>query len=134
MSEWPLEHVVKVLCFYHPDDSAALKAEQEATVVRLFHAARRKPPGIPAGDHPVQGGPRHDTTSAEVIQRFYDLGVFPDWWKLEPFATEAAWDRACAPSPATIRGTRGVVVLGLDAEEMVRAGGLARPGRAASIW
>ena len=22
LSEWPLEHVVKVLCFYHPDDDA----------------------------------------------------------------------------------------------------------------
>ena len=39
--EWPLEHVVKVLCFYHPDDSEEMKRQQEATVQRLFTAARR---------------------------------------------------------------------------------------------
>ena len=26
LSEWPLAHVVKVLCFYHPDDTAEMKA------------------------------------------------------------------------------------------------------------
>jgi 5-dehydro-2-deoxygluconokinase len=26
LSEWPLEHVVKVLCFCHPDDDAEMKA------------------------------------------------------------------------------------------------------------
>jgi 5-dehydro-2-deoxygluconokinase len=41
LSEWPLEHVVKVLCFCHPDDDAATKAAQEDTVSRLFHACRR---------------------------------------------------------------------------------------------
>ncbi len=39
--EWPVENVVKLLCFYHPDDSDDVKAQQEATVKRLFTAARR---------------------------------------------------------------------------------------------
>ena len=26
--EWPVDHCIKVLCFYHPDDDAALKREQ----------------------------------------------------------------------------------------------------------
>jgi 5-dehydro-2-deoxygluconokinase len=41
LSEWPLGHVVKVLCFCHPDDDAEMWARQEETLLRLFTAARR---------------------------------------------------------------------------------------------
>ena len=40
LAEWPSEHVVKVLCFYRPDDPDDLRADQEATVKRLADAAR----------------------------------------------------------------------------------------------
>jgi 5-dehydro-2-deoxygluconokinase len=56
-------------------------------------------------------------TSAKIISRFYDLGVYPDWWKLEPFATDAAWSNACAAITARDPHVRGIVVLGLDAPE-----------------
>lgn len=117
LSEWPLDHVVKVLAFYHPDDTADMKADQEATVVRLFHAARRNRLEMLLEIIPSKVGPVNDQTSAQVIQRFYDLGVFPDWWKLEPFATDAAYQAACATITRNDPHTRGVVVLGLDAAE-----------------
>ncbi|SFK59003.1 5-dehydro-2-deoxygluconokinase, partial [Celeribacter marinus] len=41
LSQWARENVVKCLCFCHPDDDAATRADQEATVKRLFEAARR---------------------------------------------------------------------------------------------
>ena len=75
VQEWPVEHVVKVYCEYHPDDSAHMKASQEDTIVRLAHAARANglefllevlaSPVAPVDEH----------TTAEVIQRFYDIGV-----------------------------------------------------------
>ncbi|MES2844479.1 MAG: 5-dehydro-2-deoxygluconokinase [Pseudomonadota bacterium] len=117
LSEWPLDHVVKVLAFYHPDDTADMKADQEATVVRLFHAARRNRLEMLLEIIPSKVGPVNDQTSAQVIQRFYDLGVFPDWWKLEPFATDSAYQAACAAITRNDPHTRGVVVLGLDAAE-----------------
>src|SRR5690606_34850611 len=49
--------------------------------------------------------------------RIYDLGIYPDWWKLEPFATEAAYAKACAAIEANDAFVRGVVVLGLEAPE-----------------
>ena len=58
-----------------------------------------------------------DETSARLIQRFYDAGVFPDWWKLEPFRTEAAWANAVAAITRNDPRSRGIVVLGLDAPE-----------------
>ncbi|MFN3578616.1 MAG: 2-deoxy-5-keto-D-gluconate 6-phosphate aldolase domain-containing protein, partial [Tabrizicola sp.] len=66
---------------------------------------------------PSKVGPVNDDTSAQVIQRFYDLGIYPDWWKLEPFATAKAWDNACAAITKNDPHVRGVVVLGLDAAE-----------------
>jgi 5-dehydro-2-deoxygluconokinase len=129
LSEWPLGQVVKVLCFYHPDDDAALKAEQEAVVVRLFHAARRNRLEFLLELIPSKVAPVSDTTTAQVIGRFYDLGVYPDWWKLEPFATDAAYAATCAAISARDPHVRGVLVLGLDAEPEALAASFALAAR-----
>jgi 5-dehydro-2-deoxygluconokinase len=129
LAEWPLAHVVKVLCFCHPGDNPATKAAQEETVLRLFTAARRNRLEFLLEIIPSKVGPVTDTTSAEVIQQFYDLGVFPDWWKLEPFTTDAAWSNACAAITRNDPRTRGVVVLGLDAPEADLAAALALAAR-----
>lgn len=129
LQEWPLEHVVKVLCFYHPDDDAEMKAGQEAVVTRLFHACRRNRLEMLLEIIPSKVAPVNDDTSAQVIQRFYDLGVYPDWWKLEPFTTDAAWEKACAAISRNDPHTRGVVVLGLDAPADQLADSLALAAR-----
>ena len=64
LAEWPLEHVVKVLCFYHPDDAPAMRADQEATVARLCPRRPRQPARVPARDHPVEGRRRSRDTTA----------------------------------------------------------------------
>ncbi len=117
LAEWPLDHVVKVLCFYHPDDTAAMKADQEAAVTRLFHAARRNRLEFLLEVIPSKAGPVNDATTAQVIQRFYEIGIYPDWWKLEPMQTAAAWDVTCAAITRNDAHTRGIVVLGLGATE-----------------
>ena len=129
LAEWPLEHVVKVLCFYHPDDTPEMKAAQEATVVRLARAARANRLELLLEIIPSKAGPVTDTTNAEVIQRFYDLGVYPDWWKLEPMKTEAAWAAACAAITRNDPHTRGIVVLGLEAPEAELAASFAVAAR-----
>jgi len=115
LAEWPVGHVVKALCFCHPDDDAATWANQEATVQRLFAAARRNRLEFLLEVIPSKVGPVDDTTTATLIQRFYDLGIYPDWWKLEPFKTPVAWSNAVAAIEANDAHTRGIVVLGLDA-------------------
>ena len=115
VQEWPLEHVCKVLCFYHPDDTPEMKAEQEATVLRLFHACRRNRLEMLLEIIPSKVAAVDDDTSATIIQRFYDLGVYPDWWKLEPFTNAQAWEKACAAITRNDPHVRGIVVLGLDA-------------------
>lgn len=127
LNEWPLAHVVKVLCFCHPDDHPALWTQQEATVLRLFTAARRNRLEFLLEVIPSKAGPVDDETTARVVQRFYDVGVTPDWWKLEPFKTGAAWENACAAITRNDPNTRGIVVLGLDApaDELAASFGLA---------
>jgi 5-dehydro-2-deoxygluconokinase len=117
VGEWPLEHVVKVLCFCHPDDDAGMWAEQEATIQRLYSAARRHRLEFLLEIIPSKVGPVDDDTSAILIQRFYEIGIYPDWWKLEPMATHGAWEKTCATIAANDPNTRGIVVLGLDAPE-----------------
>lgn len=117
LSEWPLEHVVKVLCFCHPDDDAAMWAEQEAVVQRLYHAARRNRLEFLLEVIPSKVGPVTDDTTPAIIDRFYRLGIFPDWWKLEPFKTDAAWAKACGAIKGHDPHCRGIVVLGLGGDE-----------------
>ena len=115
LAEWPAEHVVKVLCFYRPDDPEELRADQESTVKRLAEAARGHGLDFLVEIIPSKFGPVDESTTAAVIERFYDIGVFPDWWKLEPMVSDAAWQRTCAAIEDNDPHCRGIVVLGLDA-------------------
>ncbi|MFO1173892.1 MAG: 5-dehydro-2-deoxygluconokinase [Paracoccaceae bacterium] len=117
LSEWPLAHVVKVLCFCHPDDSAEMRAEQEATLTRLFAASRRNRLEFLLEIIPSKVGPVDEDTVPKLIQRFYDIGIFPDWWKLEPMQSDAAWAKAVAAIERNDAHTRGIVVLGLGQSE-----------------
>ncbi len=113
LAEWPLAHVVKVLCFCHPDDDPAMRDEQEAVVKRLFAAARRNRLEFLLEIIPSKVGPVAEDTNARLIQRFYDIGIFPDWWKLEPLQGDAAWAATVGAIERNDAHTRGILVLGL---------------------
>lgn len=117
LSEWPRENVIKCLCFCHPDDDAALRAQQEAVVRRLFQAGRRHGLEFLLEVIPSKVGPVDADTTATLIRQFYAAGIYPDWWKLEPMADPEGWARAVAAIEEHDRHTRGIVVLGLDAPE-----------------
>lgn len=121
LAEWPLAHVVKVLCFCHPDDDPALRAVQEATVTRLFQAARRNRLEFLLELIPSKVGPVADDTTARLIRRFYEIGVFPDWWKLEPMRSATAWQVVCDAISEHDPHARGIVVLGLGGDEAALA-------------
>jgi len=117
LREWARENVVKLLVFCHPDDDDKTAKMQIAQVKRLFTAARRNNLEFLLEIIPSKVGAVDDHTSAILIQQFYDAGVYPDWWKLEPFKTDAAWANAVAAIERNDPRTRGIVVLGLDAPE-----------------
>ncbi|MFN8830882.1 MAG: 5-dehydro-2-deoxygluconokinase [Labrys sp. (in: a-proteobacteria)] len=121
--EWPVTHTIKCLCFYHPDDPAELKERQERELLRLHDAARTVGREllveIIAGKH----GPVGTDTVARVVSRLYDLGIRPDWWKLEPQTEAQAWDAIAGVIAERDPLCRGIVMLGLEAPEadLVRA-------------
>ena len=117
LCEWAKENVVKLLVFCHPDDDDKMAGMQVARVKRLFTAARRNNLEFLLEIIPSKVGPVNDETSATLIQTFYDAGVYPDWWKLEPFRTRNAWKNAVDTIEQNDPRTRGIVVLGLDAPE-----------------
>ena len=129
LNEWPKGQVVKCLCFAHPDDDAAMWSAQIDTVTRLFHASRRNGLEFLLEVIPSKVGAVDDGTTPRVIQRFYDAGIFPDWWKLEPFKTDAAWAGAVQVIAKNDPRTRGIVVLGLDAPEAELAAAFALAAR-----
>jgi 5-dehydro-2-deoxygluconokinase len=117
LAEWPLEQVVKVLCFCHPDDDDEMWAAQEEAIVRIASAARRNRLDLLLEVIPSKVGPVADDTVSRIIERVYGLGVYPDWWKLEPMVSTAAWNAATAAIAKADPHCRGIVVLGLGVGE-----------------
>ena len=121
--EWPVEHCIKCLCFYHPDDPPALKTEQQEKLRTLFEAARKVGREllveIIAGKH----GRLADDTIPRALEELYALGIKPDWWKLEPQTSAAAWRQIGEVIERNDPLCRGVVLLGLEApeQELVQA-------------
>ncbi len=63
------------------------------------------------------GGKLEDMRAARLIRRIYEIGIYPDWWKLEPMETDMAWQNACNELATHDPHCRGVVVLGLASGE-----------------
>ena len=123
LNEWPLIHTIKCLCFYHPDDPADLRARQDRELLRLYDAARSTGREllveIIAGKH----GPLKDDTISRVMSHLYSLGIKPDWWKLEPQTSKAAWANIAHVINSNDQYCRGILMLGLEApeEELMQA-------------
>ena len=121
--EWPVDHCIKCLCFYHPGDPAALKTEQQEKLRALFEASRRVGRELLVEIIAGKNGPLAEDTVSTALQELYDLGIRPDWWKLEPQASPEAWRNIEAVIEKNDAHCRGIVLLGLEAptEELVKA-------------
>ena len=115
--EWPATHTVKCLVQYHPDDDPWLKQEQLRRMLGLYTAVRRLGREllieIVAGKH----GHIDADTVARAIADHYTAGIRPDWWKLEPQASAAAWEAIGETIAKRDSLCRGIVMLGQDAPE-----------------
>jgi 5-dehydro-2-deoxygluconokinase len=121
--DWPVDHCIKVLCFYHPDDAAELKRVQLDKLRTAYEAARKVGRDILieiiAGKHGALG----EDTIARALREVYDADIKPDWWKLEPQASRSAWAAIDQVIEARDPHCRGVVLLGLEASHDVLEAG-----------
>lgn len=115
LKSWPKEHVVKCLVFYHPDDAPSLRDEQEQKVLELFDFCTRWerellleviPPKTPELKS-------DENILTRSLRRFYNLGIYPNWWKLFPSSHEE-WQSLTAVISERDPYCRGILLLGLD--------------------
>ncbi len=113
--EWPVDHCIKALCFYHPDDPEALRNGQLQTLRTLFEASRKVGRELLIEIIAGKNGPLTDTTISTALEQVYALGIKPDWWKLEPQASPLAWANIEAVIAKNDPWCRGILLLGLEA-------------------
>jgi 5-dehydro-2-deoxygluconokinase len=113
--DWPTDHCIKCLAFYHPDDPQALKDQQLAKYRQLYEAARKVGRDLLVEIIASKHGPLDDQTTARAMAEVYAQGIKPDWWKLEPQTSSKAWDEIEGVVTKNDPHCRGIVLLGLDA-------------------
>jgi 5-dehydro-2-deoxygluconokinase len=112
--DWPREHTIKCLVHYHPDEPFETRLEQEAQLRALYDAAQASGHELLLEVIP----PKHLSQAPDVVlrslKRIYNLGIYPEWWKLEPMPAER-WQAIDALIAERDPYCRGVVLLGLSA-------------------
>ena len=116
LRHWPASHTVKCLVFYHPDDSEALRREQEEWLQQVWTATRASGHDlllevIPPKDK-LAAGDQGESVIAS-IRHFYDLGLKPEWWKVGAMSS-ANWQALDALVNERDPYCRGAVILGLS--------------------
>ncbi|SJN14636.1 5-keto-2-deoxygluconokinase / uncharacterized domain [Halomonas citrativorans] len=114
LRHWPREQIIKCLVFYHPDDALPLRLEQEERLRQLYQSACSQGLELLIEVIPPADMTCDDTTLPRSLQRLYNLGIRPDWWKL-PMMSGAAWKAVGEIINREDAYCRGVVLLGLDA-------------------
>jgi 5-dehydro-2-deoxygluconokinase len=112
---WPAEHVVKCLVYYHPDDPVEHRLENEAQIQALAQATAVSGHELLLEIIPPRSLPREPDTVLRALKRLYNLGIRPEWWKLETM-DEAQWGAIDALIAERDPYCRGVLLLGLAAD------------------
>lgn len=115
LQTWPSGHVVKVLCFMHPDDVEQLTKAQINTLRRAQSAARANDLDLLIEVISSKHGEVSETTVSSVIKELYCANLRPDWWKLEAQPSKLAWQNIASVVEQHDPDCRGILMLGLDA-------------------
>jgi 5-dehydro-2-deoxygluconokinase len=128
---WPVEQVVKCLVPFHPDDEVVNRLENEAQVKALYDAVQVSGHELLIEIVPPKGeivSPKGRPPSPDVLlramKRLYNLGIYPEWWKVPPPAA-SEWPALDALIAERDPYCRGVVLLGLSAPIETLARGFA---------
>lgn len=114
--DWPLEHIVKCLVFFNPEDEYSLRLTQEHQVQEVYAACCKSGHQLLIEIILPKDIEKDDALYLRAMTRFYNLGIKPDWWKLPPLA-EGSWQTVSDLIDARDPQCCGVVLLGLDAPQ-----------------
>ena len=133
LRDWPTEHVAKCLVLFHPDDDAAMKAAQLERLGALQAACVATDRELLIEVIPPREMAGGDDVLARALDAIYAAGIRPDWWKLPPPGSDAAWDRIAESIARHDPHCRGVLLLGLEASEDALARSFAARGAARDL-
>ena len=121
LGAWPVEHVVKCLLPFHPDDDIANRLENEAQARALYDAVQASGHELLLEIVPPRHLPPGPDVLLRAVKRLYNLGIRPEWWKLPPSRRDA-WPALDALIAERDPYCRGVLLLGLNApiDELAR--------------
>jgi 5-dehydro-2-deoxygluconokinase len=111
---WPVEQVVKCLVSFHPDDEVENRLENEAQVKALYDAVQISGHELLIEVIPPKKLPATPDLLVRSLKRLYNLGIYPEWWKLPPPAA-GEWPAIDALIAERDPYCRGVLLLGLNA-------------------
>lgn len=112
LRSWPKEHVVKCMVYCHPQDAPDLKDLQERRVAQLYGACLRTEHQLLIEFQPPAGMDYARGDVSSLVERFYELGVYPVWWKLPPDTDPAAWQSIVDAIRSHDSGCSGILILG----------------------
>jgi len=114
IQSWPLTHTVKCLFFYHLDEAHELKIKQEQKIKELYHACLQSGHQLLLEVIPPSEFEDDEDTIPNIIKRFYDIEIKPDWWKL-PSLKDNSWKQVSSIINTHDPYCQGVLLLGLSA-------------------
>lgn len=120
---WPEEHVIKCNLYMHPEDDAEIRELQEQRVVQLFDACVQNDRRLLLEIQAPSDTSYDETSLATLLDRFYELGVRPDWWKLPPSLDSGIWKRIGDVVREHDPYCAGLLVLGqgLEGEQLAKS-------------
>jgi 5-dehydro-2-deoxygluconokinase len=128
LRSWPREHIVKCLIRYECGGDGQRNATQDAQLLRLFNACRSLERKLVLEVLPNQVARCADFEIATVMRHFYDIGVYPDWWKVESPPRETEWQAITNTIASNDPECCGVILLGkgVPLDELRRSFAIAR--------
>ncbi len=114
---WPEEHVVKCNLYWHPQDDPETKELQEERVLQLFDACIVNDRRLLLEVQASPGTTYDENSMVELLTRFYEIGVRPEWWKIPPNPDPDVWRRIGDVVREHDPYCAGLLVLGRGAAE-----------------
>ena len=111
---WPVEQVVKCLVRFHPDEEIETRLENEAQLRALYDAVQATGHELMVEIVPPTHLPHEPDILLRALTRLYNLGIYPEWWKLPPPSRDE-WPALDALIGKRDPYCRGVVLLGRNA-------------------
>lgn len=116
LTSWPIDHVVKCLVFYHPNDKEEIRTAQDKKLKEIYQACCRTGHELLLEVILPAGSEQKESYYVDVVRHLYQQGIKPDWWKL-PGVSTATWQQLSQIIEQNDNYCRGILILGLDAPE-----------------